>query len=279
MTLVDFIDLPPPASSLKEMRSNGQYKPGGIPWIEGRHHTKASKEKMRQAKLRNPTRYWLGKKRILSDDHKKHISESNKGKPSPTKGMPSPWASERNTKLAKEGMHPFQKPSAKAKVIKFLTERNPMNDPIALAKLRKSLNLRPSKPEKAVLKYIKDHGLPFTYTGDYNTEKMVVHPTLGVKFPDLTSEDGKTVIEVGVFWHDRKKVLKATNGKLTLSEKRTIQGMISFYAETGRRLIIISEKEAKDRAELDRIFAEWAIGKELRHNNIISSSLATCSEV
>jgi hypothetical protein len=36
-------------------------------------------EKMRQAKLKNPTRYWLGKKR--SEETNKKISETKKGKP------------------------------------------------------------------------------------------------------------------------------------------------------------------------------------------------------
>ncbi len=39
-----------------------------------RKHTKATIEKIRQSKLKNPTRYWLGKK--FSDEHKKKLSET-----------------------------------------------------------------------------------------------------------------------------------------------------------------------------------------------------------
>lgn len=40
-------------------------------------YTEAIREKMRQAKLKNPTRYWLGKK--FSDEYKVKLSEAHKG--------------------------------------------------------------------------------------------------------------------------------------------------------------------------------------------------------
>lgn len=40
-------------------------------------YTKEIREKMRQAKLRNPTRYWKGKK--FSDEYKKKLSDAHKG--------------------------------------------------------------------------------------------------------------------------------------------------------------------------------------------------------
>jgi len=46
------------------------------------------REKMRKAQLKNPTRYWLGKKRPpLSEEHKRKISESEKGRISWNKGL------------------------------------------------------------------------------------------------------------------------------------------------------------------------------------------------
>jgi len=38
-----------------------EFKKGIIPWIKTHKHSDESKEKMRQAKLKNPTKYWLGK--------------------------------------------------------------------------------------------------------------------------------------------------------------------------------------------------------------------------
>ena len=60
----------------------------------GRRHSKETKEKMRQAKLKNPVRYWLGKKRpevaiflgmaqkgkSLSEKHKMKLSRALKGR-------------------------------------------------------------------------------------------------------------------------------------------------------------------------------------------------------
>src|SRR3990167_9077267 len=41
-------------------------------------YTKEIREKMRQAKLRNPTKYWEGKK--FSDEYRKKLSDAHKGK-------------------------------------------------------------------------------------------------------------------------------------------------------------------------------------------------------
>ncbi len=47
-------------------------------WWTGKKHTKEAKEKMREAKLKNPTRYWLGKKR--SEETIKKMSVSSRGR-------------------------------------------------------------------------------------------------------------------------------------------------------------------------------------------------------
>lgn len=39
-------------------------------WNKGKHHTEETKRKIKESKLKNPTRYWLGKKRSI-DDRKK----------------------------------------------------------------------------------------------------------------------------------------------------------------------------------------------------------------
>lgn len=60
------------------------YKVGHIPWLKGKHLTDDHKEKLKQAKLKNPTRYWLGKERkgLFSLEQRKKIGEYSKGEKS-----------------------------------------------------------------------------------------------------------------------------------------------------------------------------------------------------
>ena len=61
--------------------------------------TEENKQKLREAKLRNPTRYWLGKKR--SEETKRKVSEANKGKVAWNKGIP--WSEETKKKMSIAG--------------------------------------------------------------------------------------------------------------------------------------------------------------------------------
>ena len=54
-------------------------------------HSKESKQKMSVSQRKNPTRYWLGKKR--SPETIKKISDSLKGRQSWNKGLPRTWSS------------------------------------------------------------------------------------------------------------------------------------------------------------------------------------------
>lgn len=56
--------------------SNGQFVKGSKVNV-GRKHSKATKEKQRQAQIKNPTRFWSGKKR--SEETKLKISKKKKG--------------------------------------------------------------------------------------------------------------------------------------------------------------------------------------------------------
>ncbi len=56
--------------------------PKFIPDNTGRKHTKETKEKIANTKRKNPTNYWLGKKRPMREDIKKKISTALKGEKS-----------------------------------------------------------------------------------------------------------------------------------------------------------------------------------------------------
>lgn len=56
----------------------GQFIKGSEPWSKTHEYSPEVREKMRLAKLKNPTRYWLGRKR--SDEFRRVLSIKNKGK-------------------------------------------------------------------------------------------------------------------------------------------------------------------------------------------------------
>lgn len=56
----------------------GWFVKGYIPWHKGEELSEEHKEKLKEAKLNNPVRYWLGKER--SEETKEKISRANKGR-------------------------------------------------------------------------------------------------------------------------------------------------------------------------------------------------------
>ena len=64
--------------------SKGQFVKGIASWNKGKKMSKETIKKFSEAKLKNPTRYWLGKHR--SEETKRKLSEANKGKLSPFRG-------------------------------------------------------------------------------------------------------------------------------------------------------------------------------------------------
>ena len=60
----------------KPYNKSENWKPSFI----GRKHTPETREKMRLAKLKNPTKYWKGKERPKTEEWRKKISLANKGR-------------------------------------------------------------------------------------------------------------------------------------------------------------------------------------------------------
>lgn len=109
---------------MTQRNKKGQFVKGIIPWNVGKRFPEEIKEKMRQAKLRNPTNYWLGRKRpeikewltTYTKGHKpwnkglkakdnikirKSVEAANKaarGRPAWNKGKP--WTPEMRKKLS-----------------------------------------------------------------------------------------------------------------------------------------------------------------------------------
>ena len=48
-----------------------------MPWMKGKKHSQKAKEKMSQNHLKNPSRYWLGRK--FSEEHRRKLRDVHKG--------------------------------------------------------------------------------------------------------------------------------------------------------------------------------------------------------
>ena len=63
----------------KKGLQKNKFKGKKLPWVgHNKQHTEETKRKVSEAKRRNPTRYWLGKK--LSEEHREKARKANLGK-------------------------------------------------------------------------------------------------------------------------------------------------------------------------------------------------------
>lgn len=106
------------------------------------------------------------------------------------------------------------------------------SDPIVSEKRLKALQKRPTKPERILIKLIKQFELPFEYTGNGKT-------IIGNKNPDFTDTLGLSkVIEVyGDYWH----------------KDENPNNDINFYNRHGYGCLVIWEYELKKDVERVRI--------------------------
>ncbi|MDD1648750.1 MAG: hypothetical protein LUQ42_05640 [Methanomicrobiales archaeon] len=126
-------------------------------------------------------------------------------------------------------------------------------DPEYRAKYRASMNLKPNRPESALIEFVEKYDIPFKYTGDF--ERPVSNGDT-VKFPDFVHDVEDIVIEVvGDAFHDAN-VHKDVYG-VELPYHRTVDGMIEFYASKGIGCLCIPEKKCYDEQWLKEAFAVY----------------------
>jgi len=102
--------------------------------------------------------------------------------------------------------------------------------------LLKGLSLRPNKPEKIVIKLVRENDLPFNYVGN---GKVWFYGENHVFNPDFLSKNPKHIIEVfGDYWHNLPR-----NKKKDVERLKTYEGY-------GYKTLVIWEHELKD---LDRV--------------------------
>ncbi len=119
-------------------------------------------------------------------------------------------------------------------------------NPEYVEKCIKGFNLKPTRPEKVVMKIIKDLNIPFEYNGDFS-KKIVV----GGRIPDFVDVNRKKIIEVfGEYWHDKKLNKSLSNRR---GEKRTVED----YKKQGYLCLVIWQKELKKISEVIKKVEEF----------------------
>ena len=240
---------------------------------KGYKHSEETKEKMRQAQLKNPTKYFLGKH--LSEKHKKKISKANKGrkrtkefskrhsilmKKQFANGERVTWNKNKKGCFSNDTIQKMSK-SAKGKIVsKETRERQSLAQKKAFLEGRKktcwkkggppeeirrkalrALYKKPNKPETILINLIKEHNLPYDYNG--NKADLII----GGKIPDFYNNNGsKQVLELfGRQFHDPDNTFLKK-----IDYIRTEKGTLEHYKKFHFGCLIVWEEELKDMDEV-----------------------------
>lgn len=161
-----------------------------------RKTSEATKQKQREAKLRNPMRYWLGKKR--DPETNKRISEANKGKPGHNKGKHASEQTKALWRLQRAGTRPpdkaFEKSRLAWKGSKHTTEARAK---IKAARARQKMPLFDTKIELMMQDALTRVGIKF------KTHKAITGQ------PDIFIEPNICIFCDGDFWHANPKFIEA----------------------------------------------------------------------
>ncbi len=193
---------------------------------KGTHPSLESRKKMSEAQKGNTSR--LGQH--LSQETKRKISEKRKIKFKEQGFLNTPEAKKKISKSLKEyyKTHPLSKETKKKLCI---AAKKKWNNKEYVEKLRKSMNLKPNKPEKILMNLFKENNLDYRFVGDYS---FIIER----KNPDFVNCNGqKKIIELfGDYWHNNPKT----------KYHQTEKGRKEHYAKYGWKTLIIWEKELKN---------------------------------
>jgi len=212
------------AATLEKLRAANAGHPSPM---AGKHHSEASRKKMSESHkgvpLSEKHRASIGKKSIQvwagksNQDRKRwaeNISAGEKGKP-----PMNPEALKRMA-MTKRGKRCSPKTEFTSEGMKILHR-----DPAYMEKVRKALNIKPNKPETAILNLLNLlYPGEWKYTGDFSF-------TINGKCPDFVNCNGqKKIIELfGDYWHRGEK-----------AEDRA-----AVFSPFGYRTLVIWERELK----------------------------------
>lgn len=206
--------------------NNGKFVKGMIPWNKGlkgwnsgpknpnfgKHINEKAKEKMRIAKLKNPTRYWLNKKRIKESIDSRTITRRKNG-------------FFKNIQKRKIDSKIIYNKLLKCPICHCFISKNKIHN--CKEVWGKIFNIRkPTSPERLIIRLIKENNLPFNYVGDGKIWFERFNP-------DFLSKNPKHIIEIfGDYWHKNTQ----ERDKLRLET----------YNKYGYKTLVIWEHELKD---------------------------------
>jgi hypothetical protein len=151
---------------------------------------------LREAKLANPVRYWLGKHRSLESIKRMEVSALGKHCGARGPNIALSRAVKRTYELGRKPVRYWlgKKRSVQTREkILALWQNQDWRENV----LKKSLRKRPTSLERDFINIIQQHGLPFLYTGDGSQ-------IIGFKNPDFVHTGGKPIcVETANYYHHR----------------------------------------------------------------------------
>ena len=239
---------------------NGMYKSGKNNPMYGKHHSEETKRKISLSKKgykyskEVKKNYGKGAKKRWADPEykqnqiksirekvipqlrgrkgKKHTKET---KEKMRKALKKRWTNlEYRKKMSLKVKERWKNPEYKKKMSKKFSEARIKNwkDPKYVDKILKSFKFKPNKPEKFLIKLMKENNLPFNYVGDGAIWFRGINHSFN---PDFISKNPKHIIELfGDYWHN-----------LPDYKKRDIK-RLNTYSKYGYKTLIIWEHELRE---------------------------------
>jgi G:T-mismatch repair DNA endonuclease (very short patch repair protein) len=234
--------------SLKKHKQTEEHKRNVSLALKGRKLTKETREKLSKTRKRLfkekkliPSSPWLGKKQPLKMIEKRISKLRNrKRKPFTEKWRTNMSLSHIGKKLSKEQRDKIgrsnRKPSLKKKISQKEKWKNKEYREKQLNSIFHGLTLKPNKPERIMIKIIKENNLPFNYVGNGKIWFRGKNHSFN---PDFLSKNPKHIIEVfGDYWHNLPK------NKIRDKER------LRTYFKYGYKTLVIWEYELKNQKEV-----------------------------
>lgn len=183
--------------------------------------TPEHREKLRQAKLRNPMRYWLGKKR--DPEMMKRIWDKNRGRPSWNAGKTGVFGKSTLQLWSKQRKGRAPPNKGKPSPLRGRKHSPETIQKIRLARAKQPIPFKDTKIEVALQNALRQRAIPF------ETHKAIVGQ------PDIFIEPNICIFCDGDYWHAHPERFKPD--EVILNKEQTSKEIWIKDAEVSRELI------------------------------------------